>query len=250
MLKTPNLQLRHAMKAANYSDDEIADIAFRCFLQRALPGGSIKGLREHVAAGLPAPPDRADRQHVRANPTAITSIERTPSIQHPTALNVPREPVIGITPSPALPHVHLPSADDAVTPVAAGLSKRITASKRTLYNKTHHLKKEMRLLVNSTNAATPQLAITTMPISMAATSSALLPWEYGTNGTVRMPTASKMAKSHMVKPAVDKILNAVSIELQPVVLRTVTDHRSLTAARILAGIDTLKAIVATKYLCE
>jgi hypothetical protein len=141
MLKTPNLQLRHAMKAANSSDDEIADIAFRRFLQGALPGGSIKGLRAHVAAGLPAPPDCADRQHVRANPTAITSIERTPSIQHPTALNVPREPVIGITPSPALPHVHLPSADYAVMPVAAGLSKRITTSKRTLYNKTHHLKK-------------------------------------------------------------------------------------------------------------
>ncbi len=145
MLKTPNLQLRHAMRAANYSDNEIADIAFHCFLQQALPGGLIKGLRAHVAAGLPAPPDCADRQHVRANPTTITSIEHTPSIQHPTALNVPREPVIGITPSPALPHVHLPSADDTVTPVAAGLSKRITASKCTLYNKTHHLEKNATL---------------------------------------------------------------------------------------------------------
>ncbi len=85
---------------------------------------------------------------------------------------------------------------------------------------------------------------------MAATSSALLPWEYGTNGTVRTPAASKMAKSRMVKPAVDKILNAVSVELQAAVLRAVTDHRSLTAARILAGIVTSKAIVATNFLCE
>jgi hypothetical protein len=145
MLKTPNLQLQHAMKAANYSDNEIPDIAFRCFLQQALLGGLIKGLRAHVAAGLPAPPDCTYRQHVRANPTAITSIKRTPSIQNPAALDVPREPVIGITPSSALPHVHLPSADDAVTPVAAGLSKRITASKRTLYNKTHYLKKNATL---------------------------------------------------------------------------------------------------------
>jgi len=65
-----------------------------------------------------------------------------------------------------------------------------------------------------------------------------------------MPAASKMAKSHMVKPAVDKILNAVSIELQAAILRAVTDHWSLTAARILAGIDMSKAIVAMKFLCE
>jgi hypothetical protein len=56
-----------------------------------------------------------------------------------------------------------------------------------------------------------------------------------------------MAKSHMVKPAVNKILNAVSVELQAAALRTVTDHPSLTAARILAGIDTSKAIVAIKF---
>ena len=59
MIQAPTLQLRHAMKAANYSDEEIADIAFRRFLQRALPGGSMKGLRAGVDARLPAPPDRS-----------------------------------------------------------------------------------------------------------------------------------------------------------------------------------------------
>jgi hypothetical protein len=110
--------------------------------------------------------------------------------------------------------------------------------------------KKMRLFVNSTNVATPQPAITTMPISTAATSSALLLWEYGTNGTVQMPAASKMAKSRMVKPAVDEILNAVSVESQAAILFAVTDQPSLTTARILAGIDMSKAIVAMKFLCE
>jgi hypothetical protein len=50
VLQVPTLQLRHAMKAANYTDDEISDIAFRCFLQRNSPGGLIQGLRVHVAA--------------------------------------------------------------------------------------------------------------------------------------------------------------------------------------------------------
>ena len=77
VLQVPTLQLRHAMKAANYTDDEISDIAFRCFLQRNSPGGLIQGLRAHVAAGLPAPPDQAERHRVRTTPTTITSIKRT-----------------------------------------------------------------------------------------------------------------------------------------------------------------------------
>ncbi len=109
----------------------------------------------------------------------------------------------------------------------------------------------MWLFVNSTDVATPQPTIIITPILIAATSSALFPWEYGTNGTVRTQTAGKMTKSCMVKLAVNKILNAVSVELQAAVLPAVTDHPSLTAARILlAGIDMSKAIVATIILCE
>ncbi len=59
-----------------------------------------------------------------------------------------------------------------------------------------------------------------------------------------------MAKSRMVKPAVDEILNAVSVESQAAILFAVTDQPSLTTARILAGIDMSKAIVAMKFLCE
>ena len=102
MIQAPTLQLQQAMKAAKYSDEEIADIAFRRFLQWALPGGSMKGLRAGIAARLPAPPDRSSRRHSRAKPTAIASIERTPPsiLQSPTVLDVPHEPA-----PPAPPHL-------------------------------------------------------------------------------------------------------------------------------------------------
>lgn len=55
-LRMPLLQLRDAMNLAKYSDEEIADVAFRRFLQRALPGRSLKGLRAHVAGDVPPQP--------------------------------------------------------------------------------------------------------------------------------------------------------------------------------------------------
>jgi hypothetical protein len=79
-LQMPQMQLRDAMKLAKYSNKEIADVAFRRFLQRALPGGSRKGLRVYVAeevALLPAPPDCSKRC---LNCSINDNIERTPSV--------------------------------------------------------------------------------------------------------------------------------------------------------------------------
>ncbi len=53
-----------------------------------------------------------------------------------------------------------------------------------------------------------------------------------------------------VKPAVDRILKAGSVEDQAAVLRAVIDHRDLAAARELAGIDSSKDITTAKYVCE
>jgi hypothetical protein len=41
----PQIQLQEAMELAKYSDKEIANVTFHRFLQCALPGGSLKGLR-------------------------------------------------------------------------------------------------------------------------------------------------------------------------------------------------------------
>ncbi len=55
--KVPHLSIPDAMKLAKNSDDEISDLTFRRFLQRALPGGLINAFRA-LLAGEAAPPNR------------------------------------------------------------------------------------------------------------------------------------------------------------------------------------------------
>lgn len=59
-----------------------------------------------------------------------------------------------------------------------------------------------------------------------------------------------MAKLRRVKPAVDKIIKAGSVESQAAVLRAVADHPALAAASKLAGIETSKQLAATKFIWE
>jgi len=63
LLQSPKLRVPDAMKLANFSDEDIADLALRRFLQRALPGGTVKAMKAHLGDYLlppkPPPPDRA-----------------------------------------------------------------------------------------------------------------------------------------------------------------------------------------------
>ena len=51
----------NAMKQAKFTEEDIADQQIRHFLQRALPGGLIKGLKAYIARLLPPSPDRRQR---------------------------------------------------------------------------------------------------------------------------------------------------------------------------------------------
>jgi len=57
-LLMPESSVLNAMKQAKFTEEDIADLQMRRFLQRALPGGSIKGLKAYIAGLLPPPPDR------------------------------------------------------------------------------------------------------------------------------------------------------------------------------------------------
>jgi hypothetical protein len=70
-LLTPQIRLQDAMILAKYSNKEINDKAFCHFLQRTLPGNSLKGLKAHIAGAIPPPPDCTQQCQKRA-------IERTP----------------------------------------------------------------------------------------------------------------------------------------------------------------------------
>ena len=88
LIRTPQIQLRDAMMLAKYSVEEISDKAFRCFLQRALPGSSLTGLKAQTAGAVPPPLDCTERYR------HCTNIERTPSDECTTP---PTTPLLLIT---------------------------------------------------------------------------------------------------------------------------------------------------------
>jgi hypothetical protein len=57
ILQMPKLHVPDAMKLAMFSNEDIADLGLRRFLQRALPGGTVKAMKVHLGAFLlPDPP--------------------------------------------------------------------------------------------------------------------------------------------------------------------------------------------------
>ncbi len=74
----PETDAADAMRSAKFTNEDIADLQMRHFLQRALPGGSIKGLKAYVA-GLLHPMQLGDDAAIVANVEAIIAhVERTP----------------------------------------------------------------------------------------------------------------------------------------------------------------------------
>jgi hypothetical protein len=59
-LLMPESSVLNAMRQAKFTKEEIADLRMWRFLQRALPGGLIKGLRAYIAGLLLLPPHRHD----------------------------------------------------------------------------------------------------------------------------------------------------------------------------------------------
>jgi len=48
-LLMPGSSILNAMRQATFTEEDIADLPLWRFLQRALPGGSIKGLKAYIA---------------------------------------------------------------------------------------------------------------------------------------------------------------------------------------------------------
>jgi hypothetical protein len=64
ILQMPKLHVPDAMKLAMFSNKDIADLELRRFLQRALPGGTVKAMKVHLGAFLlpkPPPPSHHDQ---------------------------------------------------------------------------------------------------------------------------------------------------------------------------------------------
>jgi hypothetical protein len=60
-LLLPETCVADAMRSAKFTEEDIANLTMRRFLQRALPGGSMQGLKANVA-GLLSPQQRHNRR--------------------------------------------------------------------------------------------------------------------------------------------------------------------------------------------
>ena len=71
-LLMPESSVINAMRQATFTDEDIADLPLRRSLQRALPGGSIKGLKDYIARQRKQPPP-----HLPVDPAASTDAAAT-----------------------------------------------------------------------------------------------------------------------------------------------------------------------------
>jgi len=72
-LLMPESSVINAMRQATFTDENIADLPLRRSLQRALPGGSIKGLKDYIAARQRKQPP----PHLPVDPAASTDAAAT-----------------------------------------------------------------------------------------------------------------------------------------------------------------------------
>jgi len=71
-LLMPETRVDDAMRKAEFTEKDIADLLLRRSLQRALPGGSITGLKDYIARQRKQPPP-----HLPVDPAASTDAAAT-----------------------------------------------------------------------------------------------------------------------------------------------------------------------------
>ena len=108
----------------------------------------------------------------------------------------------------------------------------MATSKRKVRNHAYYQNKKMTL------------------VTAASAGSRDNPWAVTAKGTIRKPVASRVAKTRMVKPAVESILRTGNAITQAAVLRGVADHPLLGHARKLAGIESSKEQATIKFVVE
>ena len=96
LLMKPTTCVADAMRSAEFTEEDITDLRIRRFLQRALPGGSIKGLKAFVAGPRRSRRFRSSRPLVdeaaivanNVEEAAIVHVERTPPLAVNSIVNV------------------------------------------------------------------------------------------------------------------------------------------------------------------
>jgi hypothetical protein len=272
LLNMPDLMVPQAMSLARFSEEEVANLSLHWFIQQSLPGKILKGLKAHVSGPLPPPPPQPDRGERLRNCAIDDKAVRIKEGSHAAGIAACERAILA-TPSP-LPPLPLALARPLGQPPSLVSTSTAAVEKRKSWNRAYYLKKKLCVLEVELAAAAAVIARASVavaapaavaaaaadPTTAAASSSAAVaasagaaaadPWSVDTNGNVRMPVAQKMMKHQSVKPVVDNIFRAGSMQAQAAVLRAVADFPSLAPARKLASIETSKMQAAYTFVCE
>jgi hypothetical protein len=92
-LLMPETRVSHAMRKAEFTEEDITDLLLRRFLQRALPGGSIEGLKAYIARQRKPPP------HLPVDPAAAHP--QPPMTRQYLAASINAAPAAVVTVPPA-----------------------------------------------------------------------------------------------------------------------------------------------------
>ncbi len=264
LLNMPDMKVPQAMLSARFSNKEVADLSLRWVIQQSLPGKMMKGLKAHVLGSLPPPPPQPDCGERLCNRAINDKAIRMEEGSHAAGIGACEREKMA-TPSP-LPPLPLALARPQGWPPSLVSTSTAAVKKWKSWDRAYYLKKKLSVLeVELATAAaviTPSSVVVAAPAAIAAAAAdpaaaaassaaataaaasagaaAADPWSVNTNGNVCMPAAQKMTKHQRVKPVVDNILRAGSVQAQAAILRAVGDHHSLAPARELASIDLSK----------
>jgi len=256
-LLMPETSVSHAMRKAEFPEEDITDLLLRRFLQGALPGGSIKGLKAYIARQRKPPP------HLPVDPAAAHP--RSPMTQQYLAVSTKTATAAAATVPPAAvatvpPEVVIIHAG-ATTVLLSLLPGTATKCKkdRKRWNCTSYQRKKnkMRGLFLTTTTTTTMMTTQTLTLTMTMTMTQTTTtttlclddhWVLNANGTMRTPLAQRVTKHRQVKPAVDGILSAGNTVQQGALLWGVLDHPSMFSAQKMAAIDSSKESAAAKYV--
>ena len=129
-LLMPETGVTDAMRSGMFTEEDIADLQMRCFLQRALPSGSIKGLKAYIAGLLPLPVDPAA---TAAPPEEVAYRHKRKPPPHP--------PVDPAAMAPPLEEVVIDSRRNSIVVLVAGHCCNRTQGE-TQAMESHFLQKE------------------------------------------------------------------------------------------------------------
>jgi hypothetical protein len=217
LLNIPDMKVSQAMLLARFSDEEVANLSLRWFIQQSLPGKTLKGLKAHVLGPLPPPLPQPDCGERLCNRSINDKAVRIEEGSHAAGIGACERAILA-SPSPLLP-LPLALARPQGWPPSLVSTSTAAVKKRKSWDRAYYLKKKLCVLKVELAAATAVIAPASVavaapaavataaadPAAVAASAAAAAaaasagvaaadPWSVDTDGNVHTPAMQKMMK--------------------------------------------------------